>query len=85
MRDRLKLSHLDDALGELDYPIDRETTVAATDDVTLELPEGEENLGEIVADSSDDRFDSADDLASEIRNLLPRHAVGDPFQSEGEG
>lgn len=85
MAREVKLREVESVLAELDYPTDRETAAEAFDDVTLVLAEGEENLGEVVAGSSDDRFESADDLAMEVRNLLPRHAVGEPYQSEGEG
>jgi hypothetical protein len=43
------------------------------------------NLGESIGESSEDAFESVDDLANEVRSGLPRHAVGEPYQSEGEG
>jgi hypothetical protein len=81
----VKLNRLETVLDELDYPVGREQAAAAVGDVTLVLAEGEVSLGESIAESSDDVFGSVDDLASEIRSLLPRHAVGEPYQSEGEG
>lgn len=81
----VKLDALPEVLTELDYPISREEAAAACADVRLELADGEENLGDTVARSSDDRFDFAEDLGSEVMNLLLRHAVGEPYQSEGEG
>lgn len=85
MAREIKLDELDSVLGELEYPIDREAASEATADVTLVLAEGEENLSDVIEESSDDRFESATDLEEEVMNLLPRHAVGEPFQSEGEG
>lgn len=81
----VKLNELDAVLAELDYPVSRESVVDACDDVTLVLADGEENLGTVVAGSGNDAFDSVDDLENEVMNLLPRHAVGEPYQSEGEG
>ena len=80
-----KLSELDEVLDDLDYPATVDDVQRECGDVTLVLADGTENLGDLVADSSDDQFDSRDDLANEVMNLLPRHAVGEPYQSEGEG
>ena len=82
---RVKLNELDDALEELEYPVGREEAADRCDDVTLALADGEENLGDLVASSGQDTFGSENELADEVRNLLPRHAVGEPYQSEGEG
>lgn len=85
MARELKLNRLETVLDELDYPIGRAAAAAAFDDVTLVLAEGQVNLGESIDGSSGDAFESLDDLANEVRSGLPRHAVGEPFQSEGEG
>jgi hypothetical protein len=53
--------------------------------VTLLLADGTENLGDLIAGSDGETFESPDDLNNEVMNLLPRHAVGEPYQSEGEG
>lgn len=47
------------------------------------LADGTEELADAIADAGDDRFDSAEDLRSEVTNL-PRDAVGEPYQSECE-
>lgn len=85
MERNVKLSRLETVLGELEYPASRESVAEQYDDVTLLLADGEENLGALIAGSGADTFDSVDELESEVLNLLPRHAVGDPYQSEGEG
>lgn len=85
MAREVKLNQLDAVLEEFDYPCDRETVVERGRDVTLVLAEGTENLGELVAASNDGTFESAEDLSTEVMNLLPQHAVGEPYQSEGEG
>ncbi len=85
MTQDVKLNGLVNVLDDLEYPISRDEAADQCDDVTLVLADGEENLGEIVADSSGETFESMDDLETEVFNLLPRHAVGEPYQSEGEG
>lgn len=80
-----KLNELDGLLTTFDYPVGADAVTADCEDVTLRLADGEVNLGETVARSTHDRFASADELRSEVLNLLPRRAVGEPFQSEGEG
>lgn len=81
----VKLSELEAVLSDLDYPITVEDVERECADVTLVLAEGTENMGDLIADSSADQFDSPDELSNEVMNLLPRHAVGEPYQSEGEG
>ena len=81
----VKLNRLESVLGELKYPVEPAAAADACDDVTLVLAEGEVNLGETIAGSSAGAFESVDDLANDVRSQLPRHAVGEPYQSEGEG
>ena len=80
-----KLNELDGLLAEFDYPVSRDVVARDCEDVTLQLADGEANLGETVAGSDADTYDSVDELRSEVLSLLPRRAVGEPFQSEGEG
>ncbi|WP_265110285.1 hypothetical protein [Halosolutus halophilus] len=85
MATEVKLSEMESTLEALDYPIACEEAADELGTVTLLLADGERNLGNLVADSTADRFESAADLQSELHNVLPREAVGEPFQSEGEG
>lgn len=85
MAREIKMSHLGDELDELSYPIARDDAAVELEDVTLLLADGETNLGELVSETGSDSFVSREDLESEIHNVLPREAVGEPYQSEGEG
>ena len=85
MAREVKLSRIEGPLSELSYPVSRDDAIDQLDDVTLRLADGEANLGDVVADSNGDSFDSVDDLQNEVLNNLPRGAVGEPGQSEGEG
>ncbi|MEF8820156.1 MAG: hypothetical protein V5A82_11265 [Haloferacaceae archaeon] len=80
----LKLNQLEPALAELDYPVTPAAVARKHGDVTLVLADGETTLGRVVADANVDRFESAEDLATEVFSLLPRRAVGEPFQSDGD-
>ena len=84
MSREVKLSRLETVLDEFEYPCDRAAAVSAGRDVTLVLADGTENLGEVLSDSSADSFASADEVRSELMSLLPQHAVGEPYQSEGD-
>ncbi|MDX1746840.1 MAG: hypothetical protein R3324_12945 [Halobacteriales archaeon] len=84
MSREVKLSHLDRVLSEFDYPLAREEAIETGADVTLVLADGETNLGETIRHSHDGHFSSPDELLAEVMSLLPRHAVGEPFQSDGD-
>ena len=85
MTRKVKLSHVSEPLETLSYPVDRSTAADQFSDVTLLLADGEANLGELISETYSDSFDSANDLYSALHNTLPREAVGEPYQSEGEG
>lgn len=85
MEGEVRLADAGELLGELEYPIDRDRAAAAVSDVTLVLADGERNLGELISETGTESFSSPDDIVSELHNTLPRGAVGEPYQSEGEG
>ncbi len=64
--------------------IDRASAAAAFSDVTLLLADGEENLGDLIAEIDSETFDAVDDLETGLHNVLPREAIGEPYQSEGD-
>ncbi len=85
MTREVKLSDCTAVFDELDYPVDRTVVADELSDVTVVLADGERNLGALVRQMTSETFDSADDIESELHNVLPREAVGEPYQSEGEG
>lgn len=85
MGNAIKLSHLDEPLGRLSYPVSRNAAAERLDDVTVRLANGEANLGDLVASVSSDAFESADDLRDELYGYLPEEALGEPGQSKGDG
>lgn len=86
MNRHVKLSRVESTFEalEFDYPVSREAAAAACSDVTVQLAEGDENLGELVARIRADRVADAHDLYMELQNVLPIEAVGEPFQSDGD-
>lgn len=80
----IRLNRIDTVLTTLEYPTDPSTVATECDDVTVRLADGEVNLGETVAGSTAARFASAEELRTELMSLLPRRAVGEPFQSDGD-
>lgn len=85
MESEVKLGRIGTVLEELSYPISRSETGDRLSSTTLLLADGEADLGDLVRETEVERFDSADDLESELNNVLPREAVGEPYQAEGEG
>lgn len=80
----VRLNQVDTVLRLLEYPIDVETAANDCGDVIVELAEGSVNLGETLSQSASREFLSARDLEEELFGLLPRHAVGEPYQSDGD-
>ena len=81
----VKLSELDSVLRKFDYPMDRSEAIDVPDDVVVLYADGDEPLPEVIERIDDDSFDSAQDLQTQVYNVLPTEAVGEPGQSEGEG
>jgi hypothetical protein len=85
MSDRVKLSRVEGALSELEYPITRMEAAQQLDDVTLSFAGGEDNLGGLVSETNSDSFGSPSELEEELYGALPTEAVGKAGRSEGEG
>ncbi|MFW6018863.1 MAG: hypothetical protein ACOCPX_08575 [Halapricum sp.] len=85
MKEKVTLSESSSVFDELQYPVDRTVAADEFSDVTLLLADGQRNLGELVSKTATETFESISDLETEIHNVLPREAVGEPYQSEGEG
>ncbi|MCU4741880.1 hypothetical protein OB955_20975 [Halobacteria archaeon AArc-m2/3/4] len=79
------LTHVESVLEELSYPIARDDASDELEGTTLLLANGEVDLGDLIEKSDSESFESENDLESELNNVLPREAVGEPYQSEGEG
>lgn len=85
MRSEVELNQVGTVLDELTYPVSRSEARDRLAGTTLVLADGEADLGDLVGETGSNSFESADDVESELHNVLPRGAVGEPYQSEGEG
>ena len=81
----VKLSRLETLLEDLDYPVSREEAAVECHDVSLVLADGQASVPDLLDRSNAGSFASMDELSNELMTLLPRRAVGEPYQSEGEG
>ena len=84
MAQEVKFSHLRETLEALEYPVEHSTAADELSEVTLLFADGSANLGDLIESTASDRFESAEDLESELHNELPREAVGEPYQSDGD-
>lgn len=80
----VKLNQVDSLFAGLEYPVTREEASTRFSDVTLELADGQENLGDVLSRTNSDTFDGSDELYAELNNTLPLEAVGEPGQSDGD-
>lgn len=80
----VRFSELERTLQRIEYPVSRESAASQLADVKLILADGETNLGELIGSAGDDEFESPEDLLSGLHNMLPRGAVGEPHQSDGD-
>lgn len=84
MAREIKFSDISTLLNEISYPIERTTAAEELSDVRLVLADGAANLGDLVSETARESFESAADFESELHNVLPREAVGEPYQSDGD-
>ena len=82
--DRIKINRVKNVLSRVDYPQGRAAAADAFEDVTLVFADGEANLGELIATTDRKTFRSVDDLSTELNNVMPIEAVGEPGQSDGD-
>jgi hypothetical protein len=82
--ERVKLSRVEAAFERLDYPVTRDDAAAEFVDVTLTFADGEANLGALVSELGSDAFHDPEELFTELHNVLPVEAVGEPGQSDGD-
>ncbi|MCU4717645.1 DUF5789 family protein [Halapricum hydrolyticum] len=84
MEDSVRLKDVETAIDPQDLPLTRVQAERAFADVTLELADGTVSFGETIGRSHAETFDTVEELVTELYTHLPRRAVGEPFQSEGD-
>ena len=80
----IQFRNVSTVLEELDYPADRTVAAEACAGVTLLFADGEADLAGLISETETETFESAGDVESALHNVLPREAVGQPYQSDGD-
>lgn len=80
----IQFRNVSTVLDELDYPANRAAAADACAGVTLLLADGEADLAGLISETETETFGSADDVETALHNVLPREAVGQPYQSDGD-
>ncbi|MEF8881636.1 MAG: hypothetical protein V5A34_03815 [Halapricum sp.] len=84
MNNTVKLKDIETEIEPRDFPLSKGAAERAFEDVTIQLADGTVSFGETIGRSRAETFDTVEDLIAELHAHLPRRAVGEPFQSEGD-
>ena len=84
MTNEIHLSRVESEFAERDYPVACDALAASCAGTTVLFADGEADLGELVADIDQDRFEGPGDVFVALQNVLPIEAVGEPGQSDGD-
>jgi len=84
MQRMVRLNRINTVLADIEFPISPAKAARECKNITIELAEGSVSLSETIQQSHETQFITAEDLELELLGLLPRSAVGEPFQSEGD-
>lgn len=84
MTEEIHLSDVRSTLEELEFPIARDEAVEAMSGITVLYADGQEPLGEAIDRIEDDRFETVDELETDLLSSAPIEAIGEPGQSEGD-
>ncbi|SFR46920.1 hypothetical protein SAMN04487947_1791 [Halogeometricum rufum] len=84
MNERINLSRLESRLEDLSYPVTRDDAAEELSDVTVQMADGEANLGALVSEVGGGAFTSPSDLYEDLQNTMPVEAIGEPGQSDGD-
>jgi hypothetical protein len=81
---KVELRNISKVLNDSKYPLARSAAAEEFSDVTLVLADGKADLGALISETTNETFESASDIETALHNVLPRRAVGEPHQSEGD-
>jgi hypothetical protein len=70
------LSGLDDRIGAHTYPSTTEEVIEEHGDVKLELPNGDERLGDVLDRLGSETFESADEVRVAAISAVSSNAIG---------
>lgn len=88
----MRLNGLDDRLERHQFPATSEEIIAAHGNATVELADGSERLGDVLARFGEQTFDRPDEVFDTVRAGVCHRGVGrrfysdrDPTTGDGEG
>ncbi|OYR80758.1 hypothetical protein DJ71_14385 [Halorubrum sp. E3] len=84
MTSEINLSHVQEEFADRSFPIARESLSESCAGTTVLFADGDADLGALVADIDQERFESAEDAFAALQNVLPVEALGEPGQSDGD-
>ncbi|RXK50607.1 DUF5789 family protein [Halorientalis pallida] len=70
------LSGLDDRIGAHAYPATTEEVIEEYGDIELELPNGDEQLGDVLGRLETETFETAEDLRLATLSAVSSNAIG---------
>ena len=80
----VEFDEISTVLDDTTYPLTQSAAAAEFSDVTVVLADGTADLGKLISETTNETFESASDIETALHNVLPRRAVGEPYQSEGD-
>ncbi len=84
MTAEVHLARVESEFRNYDYPTTRDDLADSCAGTTVLFADGDADLGTLVADIDQDRFESAEDVFTALQNVLPVEALGEPGQSDGD-
>jgi len=81
---KIEFGNISTLLDDVAYPLEQSAAAEEFSDVTLVLADGKADLGKLISETPNETFESASDIETALHNVLPRRAVGEPYQSEGD-
>jgi len=70
------MSGLSDRMGAQSYPVTTEEVIEEYGDLELELPNGDEQLGDVLGRLGSETFESAEDVRIAAISALSSNAIG---------
>jgi hypothetical protein len=84
MTDEIPLSRVEGEFETFSFPAARSDLAESCAGTTVLFADGDADLGELLAEIEQDRFESPEDAYVSLQNVLPIEAVGEPGQSDGD-
>ncbi|QKY18014.1 hypothetical protein [Halorubrum sp. CBA1229] len=84
MTSEVHLSHVQDEFRDHSYPAPRDALVESCAGTTVLFADGDADLGALLEEIEQERFESPEDAFAALQNVLPIEALGEPGQSDGD-